>query len=264
MAADAVPHTPHTPRSLRTSLAMRCAAVMLIVGMVAAAALLWALNHHNQQLAQQGQQAIARSVAQTLASQTARAIRLGIPLQKLQGVETYLQQTMDSTPQLAYLALTDTKGQPLQAVSRGKALPLIKLPVVVRGQTVAMIHAGAASTKTQGLLMPALVCMGAVLLMAFMTGWCIHAWPASRLQRRHELLLSALNQGQTLPVQEGQASDALQAALLALAMRQQRNLQAQQAVADYAAELHAVDFDQKMRQSIDEIAQTAIKNGAIQ
>ena len=254
----------HTALRLRASLAMRCAAVMLVVGLAVAAVLLWALNSHNQQQAQQGQQAIARSVAQTLASQTARAIRLGIPLEKLSGVESYLQQTMDSTPQLAYLALSNAQGQPLQAVSRGTALPLIKLPVVVRGQTVAMIQAGAANTKTQGLLTPALVCICAVLLMAAITGLGIYAWPASRLQRRHELLLTAMKQGQTLPAQEGQATDALQAALQALAIRQQRNRQAQQAVADYAAELHAVDFDQKMRQSIDAIAQAATKNGVSQ
>ena len=61
-----------SPRNLRQQLALRCAAITLMVGSMGAAALLVGLAQHNHQQAQAGQQAIAHSVAQTLANQTAR------------------------------------------------------------------------------------------------------------------------------------------------------------------------------------------------
>ena len=67
-----------------------------------------------------------------------------------------------------------------------------------------------------------------------------------------------------MPVKEGEADDALQAALQAVAAKQQRIEQARQELADYAAELRAVDFDQKMRPAIDAAVQSAMSGGTIQ
>ena len=256
--------TPPSNRELRTTLAKRCAVVVLWVGAFATALLLFALTWHNQQQAEEGQQAIARSVAQTLASQTARAVRLGIPLDKLTGVETSLQQAMGNTPQLAYLALADVQGKPLHAVSRGASGPLQSLPVMVKGQAVAMVQAGASHSRTQGLLQPVLICAALVMLAAALTACAIYWGPASLLQRRHQQLQSALRDGELVPVKEGEADDALQAALQAVAAKQQRIVQARQELADYAAELRAVDFDQKMRPAIDAAVQSAMPGGAIQ
>ena len=260
----AIKSTQPSSSPLRATLARRCAAMVFWVGALATAVLLFALTWHNQQQAQEGQQAIARSVAQTLASQAARAVRLGIPLDKLSGVETSLQQAMSNTPQLAYLALADLQGKPLHAISRGASGLLLSLPVMVKGQPVALIQAGATHSRTQGLLWPALICSALVMLAAALTGCAIYWGPASLLQRRHNQLHAALRDGKHLPLQEGEAADALQAAMQALATRQQHIEQTRQQVADYAAELHAVDFDQKMQKAIDTASQLAIKSGANQ
>lgn len=249
-------------RELRVTLAWRCALAVLCVGALIAALMLFALTGHNQQQAQQGQQAIARSVAQTLADQTARAVRLGIPLDKLTGVETSLQQAMSNTPQLVYLALADAQGKVLHKTSRNDTQPTLSLPVMVKGQPVAMIQAGVSHSRTQGLLQPLLICAVLVLIAAALTGCAVYWGPGWLLQRRHNRLESALHEGTLLPVQEGEAADALQAAMQALANRQQRIVQARHEVMDYAAELHAVDFDQKMRQAIDSASQLAIQSGA--
>ena len=249
-------------RELRVTLAWRCALAVLCVGALIAALMLFSLTGHNQQQAQEGQQAIARSVAQTVADQTARAVRLGIPLDKLTGVETSLQQAMSNTPQLVYLALADAQGKVLHKTSHNATQPTLSLPVMVKGQPVAMIQAGVSHSRTQGLLQPLLICAALVLIAAALTGLVIYWGPGLLLQHRHNRLESALHDGKLLPVQEGEAADALQAATQALATRQQRIVQVRQEVMDYAAELHAVDFDQKMRKAIDTASQLAIQSGA--
>lgn len=261
-------HAAHAvPFKLRRQLAFRCAAITLLVGSLGAAALLIGLAQHNQQQAQAGQQAIAHSIAQTLANQTARAARLGIPLQKLPGVEAHLQQTLNSTPQLAYIAVADTHGQPMYSASRGTAESLLTLPVVVKGQSVALIQAGARNSQVQDLLQPALACTLIVLLASLLMALAVYFGPARHLQNRHELLLTSLRDATPLallPLQERYAVDDLHGAIHTLATLQQRNQKAQQAVQDYAAEIKAVDFDQKMLAAIESIELAAIKNGANQ
>ncbi|QXZ09125.1 hypothetical protein KUF54_14000 [Comamonas sp. Y33R10-2] len=255
------------PFKLRRQLTLRCAAITLLVGSLGAAALLIGLAQHNQQQALAGQQAIAHSVAQTLVNQMARAARLGIPLQKLPGVEAHLQQTLNNTPQLAYIAVADTHGQPMYSASRGTAESLLTLPVVVKGQSVALIQAGARNSQVQGLLQPALACTFIVLLASLLMALAVYFGPALRLQARHELLLSSLRDATPLallPLQERHAGDDLHGAIHTLATLQQRNQKAQQAVQDYAAEIKAVDFDQKMLAAIESIELAAIKNGVTQ
>lgn len=257
----AINHSATPRRSLRQQLALRCAAITLLVGSLGTVALLTGLTQYNQHQAQAGQQAIVHSVAQTLAYQTARAVRLGIPLAKLPGVEAHLQQTLEHTPQLAYLAVADTHGKPMHSASRGVSEPLLALPVVVKGQPVALIQAGASHSPTQALIKPTLVCAVIVLLASLLMGMIIYAWPGLRLQRRHDLLLSSLRDGLPVPAGDRRASDALHDAVQTLANLQQRNRQAQQAVQDYAAEIKAVDFDQKMLSAVDAITQAATKSG---
>lgn len=253
---------PPSLQSLRLQVALRSGFAVLLAGLLAVLALIWSLATQFHAEAQAGQQAIARSVVQTLANQTTRAVRLGIPLQKLPGVQDYLQQTLQSTPQIAYLALADEHGKPLYSVSQGKAEPLVKLPIIVRGATVAQVQAGAKSPQAHSLIKPAALAALTVLTMAVLAGFIAWQWPGRGLQKRHALLLQALRETQTRPIHERHAGDAQQAALQALSELQQRNAQAQQDVQDFAAELLAVDFDQKMHSVLKDIAPSAIKIGA--
>ena len=248
---------------LRLQIALRTGLAVLLAGLLAVLALIWSLATQFHAEAQAGQQAIAHSVAQTLANQTTRAARLGIPLEKLPGVEAHLQQTLESTPQLAYLALADEHGRPLYSVSQGKAEPLIALPIIVRGTTVAQVQAGARSPQARSLIKPAAFAALTVLVAAMLAGFFAYRWPGRGLQKRHALLLQALRETETRHIHERHAGDAQQAALQALSELQQRNAQAQQTVQDFTAELLAVDFDQKMHSVLKDIAPSAIKNGAI-
>lgn len=264
LKSAASPESPSPPslQRLRLQVALRSGFAVLLAGMLAVLALIWSLTTQFHAEAQAGQQAIARSVAQTLANQTTRAVRLGIPLEKLPGVQDYLQQTLQSTPQIAYLALADEHGKPLYSVSQGKAEPLVSLPIIVRGVTVAQVQAGAKSPQAHSLIKPAALAVMTVLAVAVLAGVIAWQWPGRGLQKRHALLLQALRETQTRPIHERHAGDAQQAALQALSQLQQRNAQAQQDVQDFAAELLAVDFDQKMHSVLKDIAPSAIKIGA--
>lgn len=245
---------------LQRQLALRCAAILLLVGTLATAALLVALARHNHEQAQAGLQAIAHSVAQTLSTQMARAARLGIPLQQLPGVEAHLEQTLANTPELAYLAIADIYGSPMYSVSHGSAGPLQSLPISVKGQSVALVQAGPRHQPTQGLIKPALVCAALVLLTSALLGAAIYLGPARRMQRRHALLQNSLRDAATpLPLSNRDITDPLHQALHTLASLQHRNQQAHQAMLDYAAEIRSVEFDEKTLVAIDAVAAEAIK-----
>lgn len=244
---------------LQRQLALRCIAIFLLVGTLAATALLIALARHNHMQAQAGLQAIAHSVAQTLSTQVARAARLGIPLQQLPGVEAHLEQTLANTPELAYLAIADIHGAPLYSVSQGSAGPLQSLPISVKGQNVALVQAGPRHQPAQGLIKPALACVALVLLTSALLGAAVYLGPARRMQRRHALLQNSLRDAAPLPLSSRDITDPLHQALQTLASLQHRNQQAHQAMLDYAAEIRSVEFDEKTLLSIDTIASEAIK-----
>lgn len=244
---------------LQRQLALRCAAILLLVGTLATAALLVALARHNHEQAQAGLQAIAHSVAQTLSTQMARAARLGIPLQQLPGVEAHLEQTLANTPELAYLAIADIHGYPMYSVSHGSAGPLQSLPISVKGQSVALVQAGPRRQPAQGLIKPAVACAALVLLTSALLGAAVYLGPARRMQRRHALLQNSLRDATPLPLSNRDITDPLHQALHTLASLQHRNQQAHQAMLDYAAEIRSVEFDKKTLVAIDAIATKAIK-----
>lgn len=255
--------SPTSMQHLRLRVALHCGCAVLLTGLLAAIALIWSLASQLHAEAQSGQQSIARSVAQTLTNQTTRAIRLGIPLEKLPGVQAYLQQTLTNTPQLAYLSLTDEHGKPLYSASQGKAEALVRLPIIIRGVTVAQVHAGAKPPAAHSLITPAAIAALVVLAATALSVLLVYRWPGLGLQKRHALLLHALRDSDKPHIHERHAGDAQQAALQTLSELQQRNARARQSVQDFAAELLAVDFDQKMASSIAQTAPAAMKNGVI-
>ena len=68
--------------------------VLVAVGSAGAVWVLQDLRSHGTRTARQDAQALAHSVAQTLAHQLGRAVRLGIPLAELPGVPDYLDNTL--------------------------------------------------------------------------------------------------------------------------------------------------------------------------
>ena len=242
---------------LRLRVALTCSAAVFAAGVLAAALLMWSFLLHAEEQTRAGRHAITNSVAETLANQTARALRLGIPLEAIPGVTDYLKLTLENSPDVAYLAVTHPDGTPLHSISLEASEQLVNIPVVVKGKVEAHIHAGAKAIHGQSLGQPALLSAIAVLLAAVLAGVVGYWGPGRRLQKRHALLVEGLQAHQIIPQRDRQAADALEVALNTLADLQWRNQEAKAAVNDYSAELLAVDFDEQMRPSIEKIVQPA-------
>ena len=94
----------HAPQHLRWRLTLLVGALVACVG---AACVLWLLWHVERSAAQAGVQewrAIATSVAQSQARQFGRAVRLGIPLPELPGVQAHFEGVLQRQPVLAAMA----------------------------------------------------------------------------------------------------------------------------------------------------------------
>src|SRR5690606_27419555 len=89
-----------------------------VLATVGAACALWALQDlrdNGARAAGRDAQALAHSVAQTLAQQLGRAVRLGIPLDELPGVPPYLHAALQRQPVLTHIAIEGAEGATLHA-----------------------------------------------------------------------------------------------------------------------------------------------------
>lgn len=240
----------HSNSDLRHLVARLAFIAVFVSGAVIAMVMLAQLQQSAYQQARAGREAIAASVAQTLAAQFARAVRVGVPLDQIPGVPDYLQRTLEHTPHLASLALQQADGKPLHSAQRQTPQQVIQVPVIVQGQTVAQIAAGTQAVASLDFAKTYVLTALSVLLLALLAAVLAFYGPGTRWQRRHKQLLAGLTQEQIVPVRDRLSNDALEQALQTLAQAQQQQMDAQLALNDYARELLAVDFDQRMRARI--------------
>lgn len=137
----------------------------------------------------------AAAIGRDVAAQVQRAVGYGIPLDRLEGVDSFFQPVLNANPEIRYLAITDTRGEVLflagadaselaphygKAASSGEAAERksaigpyldLALPVQVRGDVAGQVHVGfAQSTITHRLfdiLYDVLVVMAVSLIVAF-------------------------------------------------------------------------------------------------
>lgn len=243
--------------------------VFSVVVAVGGACALWVvqdLRASGTRAAGKDAQALAHSVAQTLAHQLGRAVRLGIPLAELPGVPAYLDTALRRQPMLTHIAIEAADGAALHAVGKASAAAAgggeVRVPIAGTG---AVGHdAGAVRVGVdprlglQRQLMRANV-LAVVLVVALASGAALAAaWgPGARLERQRRLLAGQLLQGAAAASAhaEGAAQGGygLPALEQALAQGQAHVESERRAMQHYAHELLAMDFDGRMRAEIDRL-----------
>lgn len=234
--------------------------VVLVIGGGLGQWLITSLETRAEEAARRDAQALAKSVAQTLASQFARAARLGIPLQELPGVEAHLQEYLQQTPGVASITLTGTDGQPgrtaRQEVAAGKERDRVE--AVVQGEAgpagqvvVTTLPAALATGFTQAHQWSAIAAAVAAALAALLA----HAVSGRNVARRQRVLVAALSGNLHVDALDaGHEGDALDQALEAWAEGERHVLSDRAAFDALAEELRAVDFDDTMRPTIERLS----------
>lgn len=250
---------------LRWRLGLRVFGVLLAVGSACGWVALREVQERGSREAGVHARAMAQSVADTLAQQLARAVRLGIPLQDLPGVPLHLEATLARQPLLVALAVKLPDGRTLHGAGHAAALETDAAHAVftAAGLPVGRVVAGAGEVgawSTDSVRTVLWACaVGLVLaLAAALVAAC---GPGARLERQRRavlarLALQAQDSGDRGGV-EGPLEHGPQAMLVALDEGDAEQAVANQALGAYAQELLAVDFDGRMRADIERIMRAA-------
>lgn len=239
--------------------------VLLLVGAACTAWTLRELRASGAQAASQDGRAIAESVAQTLAQQFGRAVRLGIPLAELPGVPPYLEATLQRQPVLASIAVLQPDGGALYAVGQktpGREGSPVQVEIAAAGAAApagfVRVDAEAAASLRGGLARALWIAALAVLGLALAAALAAALGPGARLEAQRRLALERLRHPQAgdAPVPEG-AAEGPQAVLEALAHGDAQQRAARTALQAYAQELLAMDFDGRLRAPIERILRQA-------
>jgi predicted MFS family arabinose efflux permease len=119
--------------------ALTIALLVLATGIISQAAL---SGFEREVLPEIGREATA--IGQNLAAQIGRAVALGVPPDKLVGVENFFQQTLDSRPALDSIALQLADGTLHQAVRAGQRHKLTDIAIPIQGESgpIGTLHLG--------------------------------------------------------------------------------------------------------------------------
>ena len=268
--ATAHPNSPTSAR-LRWPLGLLALCLTLLIGGTGALWSLQQLRTNTERDARQDAQAMADSVAQTLALQISRAVRLGIPLEEIPGMPDYLQRALTQAPGLATIAVQSPAGQTLylSGASHSGAAHAATAPVQaaiqVQGSSVGdVVITITPATLAQGLNRAYALCALLVLALALLAGWLAARGPGQQLESQRQQLQAALDRAPdsgASPDSPLLADTALPAlhhggmarALHALAAGQLQRQEQEAAVRSYAQELLAVDFDQLLQAPVARI-----------
>ncbi len=245
-------------QDLRWRAGLLAFAVLAVIGSACALWTLHELRIHGARAASEDTRALARSVAQTLAQQLARAARFGIPLQELPGVAPYLAAALAHQPALASLAIVLPDGRTLHAAGAKNApadADSVRVDIAFQGGSagaVVAVTSGGASLS-HSLAQARILSAVAVLALALCAGLWAALGPGARLERQRRAVQAWLDGKPPCLEEQTDEQGGLQPLLEALAEGEAEQRAAREAVQAYAEELLAVDFDGAMRERIEHI-----------
>ncbi len=252
-----------TLTDLRWRLGCWVLCVLLVVG---GACAVWAVQEMQERAdaaTYKDSHAIGESVAQTLAEQLARAVRVGIPLAQLPGVPDYLAQTVQRQPMLNAITLLQPDGSVLHTVGQPAHGDVVPVPITVQSRTggaqpagFVVVEVGHAASARQGPAWSSGASALAVIGFALLGALTAAFGPGAHLEAKRRAALAALHQTahDAAPASpEDMPDNDLQRLLDALALGDGRQHAQHQAVQDYADELLNTDFDGSLRPRVERI-----------
>ncbi|WP_028605249.1 hypothetical protein [Ottowia thiooxydans] len=127
-----------TTASLARQFAVKGFLLLLLSGLLVT----WVALSQLREMAYDEAKARAHLIAEDMADHVQLAVNLGIPIDRLVGVEDLFTHRMQSFKSILRAALVDTQGQVLQerGTSQGEALPLVVVPITMKGMPVARLE----------------------------------------------------------------------------------------------------------------------------
>lgn len=254
---------PPLPALTRLDWSLGLLALCLTLAIGAAMAL-WSLQQlqiRTERDARQDARAMAQSVAETLAVQISRAVRLGIPLADIPGIPAYLERALASAPGVASIAVQTPGGDTLHTTPARPATQQVQAHIQVQGHDIGRVVVGTAPAALAEHLNRAYALSALLVLgLGLLSGWLAARGPGQRLEHQRQQLQAGLS-GATLPTDAAlpdPSHGGMARALHALAEGQQQMQEQEAEVQTYAQELLAVDFDQRLQAPVARIAASPI------
>lgn len=236
-----------------------------LVGGLAGAVLISEFQRAVEETARRDANVIGSSVARSLASQFERAVRFGIPLKLLPGVDTYLADTLAQTPGLARVVLRGPDGRELRAaIGALPARSVSSAPILLDGIQMGVVEVAASpanlSQSLPGLTRDTALAVLGCALVAGVVSWL---FAGRHIARREVALFKLLVQNAEGNPETGPSNNQLGRGVIDTAFRTlgqgvRRLAYLRSSFEGYAEEQLAVDFDGRLRSEIERVRREAI------
>jgi hypothetical protein len=232
------------------------AAVVAIVTALASHFLLEAGLRSSMPSLRDGTRTGTAAVGQAVAAQFGRALELGIPLDRLPGIEAYLQEISASSPQVEGLALLDASGNRIAAT--GEDVEGAAFPIAAGGAQATLIVAAESPLIDRAIERVRIALAMASLLAGIVAGGIVASFITFHrdpLQRRFADDMRHVAAGDftlSAPVEtRGPLSDATRTLVRGI----EKVKAARRNLVEAVATIRAIDFDGSLGRRVDAILQ---------
>ncbi|MFI0846319.1 hypothetical protein [Mesorhizobium sp. IMUNJ 23232] len=229
------------------------AVVVIAVGLAAWLFLDAGLRHATPPL-EQASRTGAAAVGQAVAGQFSHALNLGIPFDKLPGVDPYLKRIADNSPQVDGLAIIDSAGKTL--FTTGGDIAGESFPISGNGVQATLMVEMESPLIDQAVLQVRVALAIAALLAGAVTGGLVACFVAFHLRPAQGRLLDDMERvakGDFSAHFVGEDRGPLFSASRALSRNIERVKAARRGMVEAVATIRAIDFDGSLGRRVDAI-----------
>src|SRR5438105_2000903 len=234
--------------------AILIAAVVMILTGVAAFLLLESAVERSTPALEAATRAGAAAVGNAVAGQIAHALEIGIPLDRLEDVEPYLQGIVSGSPQVKALALVDREGRTLHATA--DHVEGLRVPIATGNTNATLVVATESSLVDSAVKQLEIGLAVAAALTGLAAGGLVVGFITfnqTPARRRFEHALSRIAAGNFSTTPFGEGRGRLSSASHALALAVEKIEAARIGLVESIATIRAIDFDGSLGRRVDAI-----------